>query len=224
MRSLSILLSALIVICSTTACKKSKNSTSVEQAMVPPKTETSTTTESHSGIRKVFFPQEDPGAPLYARMTRILNQFFVADGWLVIPFLRDPSCIRADFNLLDLFDIPGAFGCTSTVGGFYLIENDAAPGTFPIQAQSTGTAVPFWLVRWDAFQEAAVDGMVTIAELRALEPLTGVATQFKETLRPRTSNHFVQISAAGLLDDGRRFNFHGMQRGEKNTQAQLRIW
>jgi hypothetical protein len=224
MRSLSILLSALVFICCIPACKKTEKSASAEQAMTPSKTETGTTMESHPGIRKVFFPQEDPGAPLYARMTRILNQFFVADGWLIIPFLRDPSCIRADFNLLDLFDVPAAFGCASTVEGFYLIENDAAPGTFPIQAQSTGTAVPFWLVRWDAFQKAAADGMVTITELRALEPLTGIATQFKETLRPRTPNHFVQISAAGLLDDGRRFNFHGMQRGEKNRQAQLRIW
>jgi hypothetical protein len=162
-----------------------------------------------TGNKQVQFPSsEDPGAPLYMRIANTMNQFFVTDGWLVIPFYRDPSCVRPDFNLLNLFDVPAAFGCSLTVSGFYTIEKDATPGTFPITVQSTGSAVPFWFVKREDFETAKDDGVITIGELQNMNPLIGSATKFHETLRPRFDNHFVQINASGTLTDGRRFEFH----------------
>ena len=59
--------------------------------------------------------------PFYARIERdpagrpnVLN-----DGeWAVIPFYREPGCVPADFNLLNLFDAPRAFACALAVDGF----------------------------------------------------------------------------------------------------------
>jgi len=126
---------------------------SQEQAAKTVNTESEVISARNSaGNKQVHFPEEDPGAPINMRAGNSLNQFFVADGWLVLPFYRNPACVRADFNLLDIFDVPAAFSCPLTVNGFYMIEKDAELGTFPIIAQSTGSAVPFWFVRWTAFQ------------------------------------------------------------------------
>ena len=176
-----------------------------------------------SGNKKVHFPEEDPGAPFYMRAGNSLNQFFVYDGWLVIPFFRNPSCIRPDFNLLNIFDVPASFGCELTVNGFYMIERDVPAGTFPLIVQSTGSAVPFWFVRWEDFQAAMSDGVVTIGELQSLNPLVGSATKFHETLRPRANNHLVQINAAGVLDDGRTFDFHVTHVGNQTKNISLTI-
>ena len=178
-----------------------------------------------AGNKQVQFPAEDPGVPFYVRTGNLLNQFFVSDGWLVMPFYRNPSCVRADFNLLTMFDVPAAFGCPLTVEGFYMIEKDAPLGTFPFIVQSKGTAVPFWFVRWTDFQTAAADGVVTIGELQALNPLVGTADKFRETLRPRPrmDNHLIQINASGQLNDGRSFSFHVTHVGDQTKTINLSI-
>jgi hypothetical protein len=182
-----------------------------------------TNAKKASGNMQVYFPKDDPGAPFYARSGPLLNQFFISNGWLVIPFFRDLSCIRPDFNFLNVFDVPAAFSCALTVNGFYIIEADAPIGTFPLIVQSTGTAVPFWFVRWDAFSQIAEDGVVTIEDRKALNPLTGTADKFKETLRPRMESHHVQINASGVLEDGRSFNFHVTHVGDETKNIGLTI-
>jgi hypothetical protein len=160
------------------------------------------------------FPAEDPGAPFYARVTPMLNQFFVFDGQLVIPFFRDTDCIPEDFNLLELFHFPsgpgnlGAFECDLYVWGRLLIEADAPMGTFPKLVNSWGDNVPIWIVEWDAFQAAMQDGPITMDVLEGLNPLVGTATRFHETLMPRDGEHRIVINASGQVADGRRFNFH----------------
>jgi hypothetical protein len=180
--------------------------------------------QTDRGNKKVKFPSEDPGAPLYARTGEILNQFFVTDGWLVIPFYRTPECIREDFNLLTIFDVPAAFGCPLTVEGFYMIEKGAPQGTFPIIVQSNGSAVPVWMVRWDDFLATTADGILTIEELRSLNPLMGTANKFHETLRPRMENHLVQINASGYLTDGRSFRFHVTHKGSETSSIGLTFY
>ena len=176
-----------------------------------------------NGNIQVDFPANDPGAPFYMRSGPILKQFFVSDGWLVIPFFRDPSCIRPDFNLLQVFDVPAAFSCALTVEGFYIIEADASQGSFPMIVQSTGSAVPFWFVKWDAFSQISEDGKVTIDEIKTINPLKGTAHKFKETLRPRMDNHHVQMNASGTLEDGRLFNFHVTHVGDVTKNIGLKF-
>ncbi len=177
-----------------------------------------------SGNIKFTFPEENPGAPFYARVGPLLDQFFVKDGWLVIPFFRNPACIAPDFNLMEVFDVPRAFSCELMVHGFGIIEADASQGTFPIIVHTSGTEVPFWFVPWKQFQDIAKDGVVTIVDIEALNPLKGNADKFKELLRPRMENHHVQINASGILEDGRKFAFHVTHVGDQTKSIGLKIW
>jgi hypothetical protein len=163
------------------------------------------------GLVRVTFPDPDPGVPLYARLGNPANQIFHNERWLVVPFYRNPDQVPANFNLLELYAFPGptgpgAFGATLLITGQYMIERGAPLGTFPKVAVSTGTAVPVWFVDWSTFRSAMADNVVTMGELRAMNPLRGVATRFSETLRPRIGDHLLVLSAAGTLTDGRRFD------------------
>ncbi len=177
-----------------------------------------------AGNIKFTFPEENPGPPFYARVGPLLDQFFVKEGWLVIPFFRSPACIAPDFNLMEVFDVPSAFSCELMVNGFGIIEADAPQGTFPIIVHSSGTSVPFWFVPWKEFQDIAKDGVVTIVDIEALNPLKGNADKFKELLRPRMEYNHVQINASGNLEDGRKFAFHVTHVGDQTKSIGLKIW
>ena len=184
--------------------------------------------KADAGFVRKNVPEEDPGPPIYARLTPILDQFFHTDGWLAIPVYRDLACVPADFNLLDYYHPPGpggpgAFGCPLQVNGFLLIEPDAPLGTFPKQAVLTGDAVPFLFVSWDDFQTEAADGVVTLADLRSLGALEGTADRFHETLKPRVGEHQVVIQAAGTLEDGRRFQFGVTHLEDETVSIRLRF-
>lgn len=186
---------------------------------------------SHSGSHGLVhttFPDEDPGPPFYARVTTIMNQFYHDGEWLVVPFHRDPGCVPEDFNLLAFFDPPGpagpgAFACPLTVNGFMLLEAGAPPGTFPHYVEITGSAVPFYFVPWAEFQAEAEDGVVTITDLEALDPILGTAHRYRETLKPRLDNHLVVMTAAGTLEDGRAFEFSATHRMDRTTALRLRF-
>jgi hypothetical protein len=185
------------------------------------------------GLVRTDWPSaEDPGPPYYARI--YTDRVFIVDGWAVVPFYRDPSCIRPDFNLLDFIDIPGAFGCALTVEGFNLWHGApfATPPPKIVQKQGTG-AVPYWFIPAEAVLEAVQDNRLTIGELAGLPGrIVGNASQFTETLHPEpdplgVGGHQVQKliqNAHGTLADGRRFQFHvTIVQGTIRT-IRLRIW
>lgn len=181
-----------------------------------------------AGMVRVEFPANDPGAPLYARVEPSLKQFFHDGDWLAIPFVRQPGQIPDGFNLLQYFDPPGpagpgAFAAELVLSGHFMIEAGAPLGTFPKIAISTGSAVPIWFVRWADFQEAMADGVVTMPELRALDPVQGVATRYQETLRPRMDEHLVVINASGTLSDGRPFDLHVTHEGDRTRSIRIRF-
>lgn len=115
----------------------------------------------------------------------------------------------ADFNLLTTFDIPGAFGCRLTVEGFEIWEHGPGEDAAPIQVKSSGLgSVPVWFVSTAELEAASADGVLTIAELRALPSLQmGTAERFQETLHPSEAARHgkLTITAAGSLSDGRSF-------------------
>lgn len=180
-----------------------------------------------AAVNTVAFPEDDPGPPLYARVTAESNQIFSNGEYVAIPFYRDPDCVPRDFDLFQALhlpgpDGPGAFACPLTVSGRLLIESDAAPGTFPIRVIARGPT-PVWLVPWSDFQAATADGDFTMAELVALEPLRGIADPFHEMLSPRPENHHVVITSRGRLDDGRSFLFNVNHRGDQTQSILIRI-
>ena len=179
-----------------------------------------------AGAVRVTFPQPDPGLPAYARAFPGLNQFFHNGEWLAIPFYRAPVAIPADFNLMTFFHFPGptgpgAFATPILIKGFYLIESDAPRGTFPKLVIATGDSVPVWFVRWSVYQTAMSDGVVTIGDVIAMNPLRGIATTFNETVKPRIPDHLVVITASGKLADGRTFDFHVTHVGDVSRALRI---
>lgn len=174
-----------------------------------------------AGLERSVWPSaEDPGPPFYARIEPFQPAFLTADGWAVIPFYRDPECIRPDFNLLTFFDAPAAFGCGLTVTGFSLFESLGSPAPPKVSQARGAGAVPFWFVPVTSALAAAQDGLLTIEELAALPGLLeGHATFFHEVLHPvpapSGAGGHVQpkliIEARGVLEDGRDFRFHHAQ-------------
>jgi hypothetical protein len=161
-----------------------------------------------------FSPAEGGGVPAYARIETVAGHVLVHnDGkWAAISFYRDPSCVPEDFNLLDFFDAPRAFGCELTVQGFEIWRNGPWAGDAgPIQAVSFGLGgVPIWFVRMDELDEAVADGMLTLAELESCATLRkGLAASFKETLHPFgiAKQTKTEIVARGTLAGGEAFFF-----------------
>lgn len=180
-----------------------------------------------AATRTVEFPGDDPGPPLYTRVTPLSKQIFADGGVVAIPIYRDPSCIPADADLLAHFHPPGpagpgAFGCDLLIEGSYTIEADAQPGTFPIRSVARGPA-QVWFVEQAAFEAAGADGRLTMAELEAMSPLRGTATVFNEMLAPRPDSHHVVITSHGRLEDGRRFQFNVNHRGDVTQSISIRI-
>lgn len=172
----------------------------------------------------INFPDDDPGIPIYARVGPILNQFFVSEGQLVIPFYRAPECISDTFNFLSYYDPPAAFGCELTVEGEFVIEADAEQGSFPIMAHTVGSQVPVWIVDWSEFQNLLESESVTLPDIEALNPIKGVAQKYEEYLSPRMDKHEVIIEATGIIPEtDQQFTFSLTHRSDQIEQISLVI-
>jgi hypothetical protein len=165
------------------------------------------TLSAQGGVR-VEFPEDDPGPPYYAR---IRHGFVIhTDQTAAIVFYRSPSCVPPNFNLLNLFNPPAAFGCPLTVEGFAVFDQAPPPqGSSPKQAKTYGLGnVPVWFVSWPELQGAIADGLLTIGELQGLPSLqVGSAAFFRETLHPTESAQVPKLSivARGTLSTGQAF-------------------
>lgn len=180
------------------------------------------------GMVAIAFPEADPGIPAYARLAPAAGQLYRDGEWVMIAFYREPARIPPSFNLLQEFDFPGpagpgAFTAPLLIRGRLLMEPGARPGTFPKAAIATGEAVPVWFVRWSVLAPAMRDNVLTIGELRALEPLTGTATHFHELLRPRAGEQLIVIDARGTLADGRRFDASVVHRHDAPARTSIAI-
>jgi hypothetical protein len=198
-------LAVLGVAFATFGCSESPTVTQVDEAQV-------LAAAQQAGLIRRTLPDQDPGPPFYAR---IGLPYFEDGGWVAIPFYRPPSCVPADFNLMEFFHFPGpmgpgAFACPLLQTGHLLTEPDAPLGTFPRSVVLKGKDIPVWFVRAAdlAPYRTPMAPPLTMAALDALSPLKGVANTFQETQQPREEEHKLIISASGRVPDGRRFTFH----------------
>ena len=81
---------------------------------------------AHANVR-LNIPEDFPGYPFYARISHW--DIYHTEEWAAIAFYRDPACASADFNLLDFFQIPAAFGCPLTVDGLKFGRTAPRPWT-----------------------------------------------------------------------------------------------
>lgn len=147
-------------------------------------------------------PQDSPGPPFYARICEIGDDrlFMESGSTVIVPMLRNVECINPDFNLLNLFDVPAAFGCGLTVYGKGLVEPGATPDVFPIMAYLQSDDMPIWFLDRNPLLAAMEDGILTISELEALNPKKGVATWYIEYNKPRTvEDHLLVIEGKGVI-------------------------
>jgi hypothetical protein len=162
---------------------------------------------------RTIIPDEDPGPPFYVRVERSAVHTAIVphtSEWAALVFYRSPTCVPRDFNLMDLFNPPAAFGCPLTIDGWDLWRNGPPPTDFiPMLAHFYGLgAVPVWFVSWQELQAAVADDVLTMEELQSLPSLrVGSASYFREVLHPTDGaiEPKLSISAHGTLEDGSPF-------------------
>jgi len=163
--------------------------------------------------------------PFYARIAR--GQITNNGRWAVIVFYRPPSCIPADFNLLDFFDFPdganlGAFDCQPpTTDNFSIWKNGPDVDFAPLRSQFRGLgAVPIWFVHLGEIEAAVADDVLTIGELAGLPSLKkGEAKFYNEVLRPGESHPItggsIKYNANGTMEGGRSFRVRVLSNQER---------
>jgi len=175
----------------------------------------------------------DDVVPAYARMaagpvTGGVEEVFHTEEWAVIPFYRPPGCVPASFNLLDFFDIPGAFFCgPQTVQTATIWRNGPGIDDAPIMAKSRGLGeMPVWFVRWPELEAAIADGELTIGDLEGLPSLlVGTASFYTETLHPSQAAQvpLTVFVARGTLEEGGSFQAQATRSGGAGRLTHVRI-
>ena len=184
-------------------------------------------------VRTDWPSAEDPGPPFYARTDHVPPFVFNDGEWAAIIFYRDPSCVPANFNLIQFFDLPAAFGCAPVTHGYSLWQ-EVLTGAPKITKTSGNGAVPIWFAPVEAINQITQDGDLTIRELEGLEGLLiGYANQFDETLQPHSlppemggGGHptpKLVLDAKGQLEDGRQFNLHITQVQDELKALQIQF-
>jgi hypothetical protein len=167
--------------------------------------------------------------PSYTDVQRSVDgtpYYFHDDQWAAIVFLRLPSCVPADFDLLDGADVPRVFGCGLTVEGHAIFQS---PDDFiPVQAILKGLgSVPVWFVKLADIQAVLAGNKLTITQLLAMPSLRkGFANLYDEVdepgvFRPQgAGNGSIRVTAHGSLEDGTSFQLEWLDMGKKDGNGQ----
>jgi hypothetical protein len=154
---------------------------------------------SFANVRETITPYNY--APIYA-------DWYGNDEWMAFIFYRNPVFVPDNFNLLDFYDIPAAFGVPLTVEGFAIFKN---PNDLsPLQAEMKGLgAVPIWFISREDYAAAKGDGVLTMPDLEFIPSLIkGSADFYTETLLSERHPAILlkNIEASGMLEDGSKFS------------------
>lgn len=179
---------------------------------------------------RLSVPQESFGPPYYARTEPAVfdpNLIPTNGEWAALVLYRQPNCIPESFNLLQFFDLPAAFDCPlSNLSGYEVWANSPQTDQAPRHTRFTGSGeVPIWFVKLAEFNQAAADGVVTIADFENMPSLRkGSADFFDELLRPSQTNSrlLLHIQANGRLDDGGGFRLNYTVNGSISNGSTVR--
>lgn len=181
-------------------------------------------------------PADNPGPPWYTPVfgggPSLPGAYIPNDGtWAAVVFWRDPACIPPDFNLLQVFDPPAAFGCALTIEGrawFRLGE------MLPTQERYNGLgAVPVVFVLLSDLQQAMGDAAsdpdadpdLYLGELTSLPSYNlGTAESFRTVIHNSSQaanpGHEV-VDASGVIISGplagETFAYHHNERFDPET-------
>jgi len=171
-----------------------------------------TSSNSQAELR-LSIPEETFGPPFYARLEfpSVDPALIPTNGeWAALILYRERQCIPESFNLLALFDVPAAFDCPlSSFSGYEVYRTAPGVDQAPVHTRLTGEGeVSIWFVRLEEFEQAAVDGMVTIVDFENMPSLRkGNADFFEELIRPSqvNMNILLHANAYGQFQEGGGF-------------------
>jgi hypothetical protein len=168
-----------------------------------------------------------PGPPYYSPIQP--GWFPMTEEWAAIPWVRQPGCVPADFNILTLLDLtilfppavpfpgPRPFFCPLTVAQHEIWNTDPPdPAIGPLNVTAKGKGdVPIYFVKTSVLLPMIAGGSLTIADLQALDGgdlRIGHATHFTltnqlGTARGRPGTGKINITAKGTLEGGGTFFF-----------------
>ena len=162
-----------------------------------------------------------PGPPIYANFSA---DFIPADDGIVgIAFIREPSCIPTDFNLLLQFDVPAAWGCELTIEGRVWRYEVTDPFPFQMRLWGLGAVPIYYFVDEAELAAATQDGVLTIGELQALPSLLiGFADSYLEVIHNSNQGgagfgHEVLNASGTILQSGLPFYFHYTEEFDPDT-------
>lgn len=166
---------------------------------------------------------EGGNVPFYARFDPNIGELYYDEGLVAIAFYRPPTCIPADFNLLDFYDEPRAFDCSpQTTEGFEIWKNGPGIDPLPELTELHGLGdVPVWFASLPKLQAEMADGSLTIGDLTALNPMIGSASYFHETLRFGIDLGTLEINARGKLSNGQIFSLHIINVDMRNIKTKI---
>lgn len=182
-------------------------------------------------------PEDDPGPPWYTPVfgdgPTLPGAYIPNDGiWAAVVFWRDPGCVPADFDLLQLLNPPLAFACGLTVAGRVWFGPSETPP--PLQERYWGLGrvpVAFVLLRelvpamGDAAADMDADPDLYMDELTALPSFNiGYADLFRTVIQNSSKaanpGHEV-VDARGTIEAGtlagREFRYHHNERFDPGT-------
>ena len=185
---------------------------------------------ARADVIRTVGPDPRTGPPYYTDAGRLGDgtgapYFFHDDQWAAFVFLRLPTCVPLDFNLLDNLDVPRVFDCGLTVGGHAIWTNAASgPQDIPIQVSVKGLgAVPVWFVRLSEVQAILTGNTLTVRQLLASPSLRqGLANVYDEVDLPGPNrpqgagNGSTHVVASGLLQSGMSFQLEWLDMGVKD--------
>ncbi len=158
-------------------------------------------------------PDDATGPPWYADFGR---DFIPTNGRdVAIVFWRDPDKVPEDFNLLDFFDPPRAFGESFLLTGTEYHEGEVTPGTPPkVSTYENAEPLPVYFVSDAELRQEIADDRLTISDLKAFESLRkGMADHSRHYI---ILNTFSSTAATGALEDGTSFFLNVFERADAN--------
>jgi hypothetical protein len=158
---------------------------------------------------------QDFGPPAYhdfGNLAFVEGELFAIhdDEWALIVFVRDPSGIPDDFDLLNDFD-DDVLDAEVLIDGF--IEVDDEGNLLMTQIQGIDE-VPIWFMSWEELQDATQDGTLEMGELEDMESLVKGTADFYEEKNHVFGVHNVShlaFVAEGTLDEGGTFQVEAVE-------------
>lgn len=192
----------LLVACFAWACSEDATSPQLDDPTLQASAESSAQSSNKQPITAFPFWARGPNCCL--------------GEWGGIYFYQNPDDIPTDFNLLTFFDAR-ALGSELAVQGYGIFDVPSAPRFTRFRERDK---VEFWFFPPAVMESILADGVATVSELLANDPIVGFAHRFREVTTPILGGAPVftlRTNARGRLADGGTFRVRWREEFDPTT-------